>query len=325
MQNLNADLKSGNLKQMYLLTGEEEYLKNMYKNRLKTALTAPDDLMNFNVYVGKNIDVHQVIDQAETMPFFAERRLILIEDSGFFKNAAPELAEYLPTMPAETYMVFVESEVDKRSKMYKAVKAGGRIVELKRQDEKTLNAWVLQTLKKNGRRITGDALRTFLEKTGDDMENISNELEKLMSYTLDKDGIEREDVEQICTETTENKIFDMIRAMTEKRQRQALDLYYDLLSLKEPAMRVLFLIARQFNQMLQLRDLREQGLDSASIAAKAGVAPFIAKRTLAQASRYELSDLKKAVQECVETEEAVKTGRMGDQLAVEMLIVKFSS
>lgn len=123
------------------------------------------------------------------MPFFAELRLIQIETVGFLK-ACPELAEYLPTMPPETYMVFVESEVDKRGKLYKAVKASGRIVELGRQDEKTLTAWILSQMKKEGKSIRRDALDLFLEKTGDDMENIANELEKLLCYTAGKDGVE---------------------------------------------------------------------------------------------------------------------------------------
>lgn len=324
MKNLNADLKSGNFKQVYLLCGEEAYLKNRYKKRLREALVGAGDLMNFTSYTGKGIDVKQVIDQAETMPFFAERRLIQIEDSGFFKNACPELAEYLPTMPPETYMVFVESEVDKRGKLYKAVKASGRIVELGRQDEKTLTAWILSQMKKEGKSIRRDALDLFLEKTGDDMENIANELEKLLCYTAGKDGVEYTDVEEICTVTTENKIFDMIRAVAEKRQKQAMDLYYDLLSLKEPPMRILFLIARQFNQMLQLKDLRAQGYDSQTVASKAGIVPFIAKRSLAQAAKFELPVLQQAVEDCVEMEQAVKSGKLGDRLAVEMLIIKYS-
>ena len=310
MKNLNADLKSGNFKQVYLLCGEEAYLKNRYKKRLREALVDAGDLMNFTSYTGKGIDVKQVIDQAETMPFFAERRLIQIEDSGFFKNACPELAEYLPTMPPETYMVFVESEVDKRGKLYKAVKASGRIVELGRQDEKTLTAWILSQMKKEGKSIRRDALDLFLEKTGDDMENIANELEKLLCYTAGKDGVEYTDVEEICTVTTENKIFDMIRAVAEKRQKQAMDLYYDLLSLKEPPMRILFLIARQFNQMLQLKDLIAQGYDSQTVASKAGIAPFIAKRSLAQAAKFELPVLQQAVEDCVEMEQAVKSGKL---------------
>lgn len=325
MKNLNADLKNGTFQQVYLLTGEEAYLKNLYKKKLREALVGAEDEMNFTAFTGKGIDIRQVIETAETMPFFAERRLIQIEDSGFFKNACPELAEYLPTMPKETYLVFVEQEVDKRGKLYKAVKAQGRIVELGRQDERTLTNWVLGRLKKEGKNITQDAMALFLEKSGDDMENIANELEKLICYTVDAQAISREDVAAICTVTTENKIFDMIRAVAEKRQKQALELYYDLLSLKEPPMRILFLIARQFNQMYQLKDLREQGYDAGTIAKKAGLAPFIAKKSLAQAAKFEKATLRQAVEDCVETETAVKSGRLGDRLGVELLIVKYSS
>lgn len=165
----------------------------------------------------------------------------------------------------------------------------------------------------------------FLEKAGDDMENISNELEKLLCYTRGRAGIEVRDVEEICTVTTENRVFDMIRAVAEKQQKRALELYYDLLALKEPPMRILFLIARQFNQMLQVKTLREQGLDGTAVAQRAGIAPFIAKRSLAQAGHFTMEELRRGVEDCVEAESAVKTGRLGDTLAVEMLIVRYST
>ncbi|MEE0692326.1 MAG: DNA polymerase III subunit delta [Lachnospiraceae bacterium] len=324
MKSLNEDIKTGSFKQVYLLFGEEEYLKNQYKNRLHRAILSEDDTMNFSSFEGKGVDVRQIIDQAETLPFFADHRMILIEQSGFFKNASPELAEYIPQIPAETILVFVEKDVDKRGKLYKAVQKKGRAVELGRQDEKTLQAWVLGMLKKEKRTITRDALTLFLEKSGNDMENIANELEKLLTYTHGKDAVEYADVEEICTVTTESRVFDMIRAVAEKKQKQALDLYYDLLSLKEPPMRILFLIARQFNQMMQVKDLRERGYGASEIASKAGIAPFIVKKSLAQSAQFEMDELYRAVKDCVEAEEAVKTGRLGDCLAVEMVIVKYS-
>ena len=102
MKNLEQDLKTGNLKQVYLLYGDEPYLINLYKNRLKKALIADEDTINLNIYEGKSIPIPAVIDQAETMPFFAEHRLIMLENTGFFKGSCPELADYLPTMPPET-------------------------------------------------------------------------------------------------------------------------------------------------------------------------------------------------------------------------------
>lgn len=324
MKNLNEDIKTGSFKQVYLLYGDERYLKNQYKSKLKKAILPEDDTMNFSSFEGKGIDVRQIIDQAETLPFFAEHRLILVEGSGFFKNACPELSEYVPGLPRETILLFVESEVDKRSKLFKAVKQAGRVTELNRQDAKTLTAWVSGMIRREKKNITNSAMNRFLEMAGDDMENISHELEKLLSYTLDKDAIELTDVEAVCTVTTESRVFDMIRAVAEKRQKQALDLYYDLLSMKEPPMRILFLIARQFNQMLQIKDLREQGFDSASIAQKTGMAPFVVKRGLAQSEQFSKTMLKQIVEDCVNAEADVKSGRLDDRLAVEMLIVQCS-
>ena len=137
--------------------------------------------MKYNLYEGKTISIPAVIDQAETMPFFAEHRLIILENSGFFKNACPELADYLPQMPAETVLLFVENEVDKRGKLYKTVKSMGRAVELTHQNEKVLTNWVLRSLQKEGKKITASAMQLFLERTGDDMEHISREMEKLIS------------------------------------------------------------------------------------------------------------------------------------------------
>lgn len=98
--------------------------------------------------------------------------------------------------------------------------------------------------------MTRAAYQRFITKTGNDMENIDRELEKLICYCMDRDTIEEEQVEAICVEQTENKIFEMINAISEKRQKQALDLYYDLLTLKEPPMRILFLILRQFQKLM---------------------------------------------------------------------------
>ena len=325
MKTLEEDIRSGKFKQVYLLYGEEAYLKKLYKNRLKNAIVNPEDTINLNRYEGKGISIPAVIDQAETMPFFADYRLILMEETGFFKSASQELADYLPTMPGETIVLFVETEVDKRGKLFKTVKSMGRAVELSHQNEKTLTNWILRTLQKENVKITKSAMQLFLERAGDDMENISHELEKLIAYAYGREGIAREDVEAICTVRMENKIFDMINAIAEKKQKRALELYYDLLALKEPPMRILALIARQVNLLLQVKDLRRQGFDQAAIASRAGLMGFVARNCLRQAEYFSPETLRMALEDCVRTDEAVKTGRMGDRLGVELLIVKYST
>lgn len=325
MKSLNEDLKTGNLKQVYLLFGEENYLKKQYKDRLTKALISDGDEMNYAYYEGKGIDVKEIIDLAETMPFFSERRLIVIENSGFFKNAAPVLAEYMKDIPETTYFVFVESEVDKRGKLYKAVKDKGRIVELARQDEKTLVRWIYGNVKKEGKQITESSIHYLLSKCGTDMENLQKEMEKLFCYTLDKEVIELRDIDAICTTQITNEIFDMVNAVAEKKQKRALDRYYDLLALKEPAMRILYLLSRQFRLLMEVKEMTGQGYDKKSIASKAGLHPFAVGKYIEQSRRFSQEELRSILEESVDIEERVKTGRLQDVLAVELFIVKYSS
>ena len=322
LKNIQEDIKTGKFKQAYLLYGEEAYLKQQYKRNLVKALNPDDDTMNFTRYEGKGIDVRELLSLCDTMPFFAERRVVLLEDTGFFKNKCEELADYMKALPDYLYLVFCESEVDKRSRMYKAVKACGSIGEFKQQDEKTLMRWAAGILGKNGRRITQRDVELLLTMTGTDMGNIRMELEKLISYTLGRDVITEEDVEAICTTQVSNKIFDMITAIANRQTRKAMDLYEDLLTLKEPPMRILFLIARQFNQILQVKELMGQGMDKSTIASRMKLQPFVAGKIMLQAKTFSREQILSYVNLCVDAEESVKTGRLTDRLAVELLIAK---
>lgn len=321
MQILNQDIKNQIFRPVYLLYGEEAFLKKSYKNRLKEAI-AGDDTMNYHYFEGKGIDIQEVISLADTMPFFGPRRLIQIEDSGLFKSAADALVEYLPTMPDTTCILFVESEVDKRNRMFKKVKDLGHAAEMVRQDASSLTAWAGGLLAKEGRKITRRTMELFLSKTGDDMENIRMELEKLISYTIGHDVITDQDVEAICTVHVTNKIFDMVSAIVNRQTTKAMDLYEDLLTLKEPPMRILFLIARQFNQLLQVKELVGRGMDKGSIASKLKLQPFVVGKVMPQAKAFSRDQILSYVTMCVDAEEAVKTGRLHERLAVELLITK---
>lgn len=324
MKNLNDDLKNNKFKNMYLLYGEESYLKRLYKNKLKTSLLSTDETMNYGYYEGKGINPNEIIDLAETLPFFAEKRVIIIENSGFFKEKCDILADYLDNPSESTCFVFIENEVDKRGRLFKKVKVNGRAVELNCQDENSLTRWILGTLNKEEKKITQNAMQLFLSKTGADMENIQKELEKLVCYVGEKDNISLEDVEEICTTRVTNNIFDMVSAVADKQQKKALDLYYDLLALKEPPMRILFLITRQFNLLLQVKDLKRIGFNQNDIAKKIGLPSFVVNKYMAQATKFTIQWLKDSLNSCADSEEAVKTGKINDVMSLELLIIEFS-
>lgn len=153
MQRINEDIKTGNFKQIYLLYGEERYLKNQYTTRLRKALCQDGDEMNTHFYQGKDFSLGQVIDLAETLPFLAERRVMFFKDTGLFKAGGEKLAEYLASPNDTTFFVFTESEVDKRSKLYKAVQSKGYVAEFTVQDENTLKRWIAGIL---GREVEKD-------------------------------------------------------------------------------------------------------------------------------------------------------------------------
>lgn len=321
MQTINEDIKSGQYKKVYLLYGEESFLKQSYKKKLKEAV-AGDDTMNYNYFEGKGLDVNELISLSDTMPFFSDKRLIIIEDSGFFKTSSEALADYLPMIPDTTCIVFVEDAVDKRNRLFKKVKELGHAAEMKRQDSAQLARWAGTILAQNGRKITGSTMNLFLERTGDDMENIRMELEKLISYTMGSDVVTTEDVEAVTTVQVTNKIFDMVNAIVTRKTRLAMDLYEDLLTLKEPPMRILLPVARQFNQLLLVKEMTAKGTDRGTIASKLKIPPFVAGKVSAQAGAFTREQILSYVKGCVEAEEAVKTGKMNDRMAVELLITR---
>ena len=325
MQSIIRDIKEQDFKQIYLLYGVEDYLRKQYRDKLKSALLPEDDTMNYQYYEGKDMNVGALIDQAETMPFFADRRVIVIENSELFKHGGEQLAEYLQEPSQTTNFIFVETEIDKRSKLFKTVRDKGRAIEFTLQDEGTLKRWIRGLVSKENKRITEEALNTMLEKTGNDMENIRRELEKLICYCLDREEIGRKDVEAVCITRISNRIFDMINSIADKKQKTALKLYYDLIELKEPPMRILFLITRQFNLLLQVKELKQKGLDNKKIGEKTGLHSFIVGKYITQASKFSTKALRMALNDCVESDESVKTGRMIDKMCVELLIVKYSA
>lgn len=324
MKTINEHIKKGQFKGVYLLYGDEAYLKKQCRDNLTKALLPEGDTMNYARFEGKGIDPAKIIDLAETMPFLADRRLIVIENSGFFKNPSPELAEYIRQMPDTACLLFVEDEVDKRGKLFKAVKETGYAAELGRQDERSIIIWIAGKVKKEKKQIRESTIRCLMEKAGTDMENLEKELEKLFSYTLGESEITVKDVDAVCTAQIEGKIFKMVDAVAAKQKREALDYYYDLLSLKEPPLKILSLLSRQFRILLETKGLVEQGCDSAQIAKVTKQPPFAAKKCIGQCKSFSGAKLRAILEESVNLEEMIKTGQMDQQIGVELFIVKNS-
>ncbi len=324
MRIINDHIKTKTFKNVYLIYGPEDYLRKQYRDKLKNAILPEDDTMNYNYYEGKGLDVHEIIAMADTMPFFAQYRLLILENTGFFSSASDELSEYVLSVPEDTIMIFVEENADKRNKLFKAVSKVGYAACMESPNQEMLIKWIGGILKQEGRQISREDILLFLSIIDMDMENIRQELEKLICYTMGKPAITSADIREVCSVHTENKIFDMITAVAGKNKKDAMALYNDLLTLKEPPMRILYLMARQFNTLLLIRELLGQGFPNNTIAERTGMKEFVVRRNVGLARKFSVEELKAAVEFCTQMEEDVKTGKMQDQIAVELVIYRYT-
>ncbi len=320
------DIKSGEFKNIYLLYGSESYMLNWNRSRLIKALIPEPDEMNYSVYEDKSLDIEKIIDQADTMPFFAERRVIVVKDSGWFKSGGDRLKKYLPSLPATTVMIFCEKEVRKgKGTIYDYVDNNGRIVEYSTLSRADIERNVVALLKREGRTMQRPTFDHFIDRVGMQMQDISVELEKLVCYTEGKEMISREDVDAIVSPRLEEHVFDLTNAIAEKRRRVALDKYYELMALKTQPMGIIILLTKQFNRLLLIKSMRVKGIDQARVAKVLGISDKAIPVNERLASRFTMEELKNALADCVDAEEAVKSGRMSDKLSLETLIVKYAS
>lgn len=324
MKTINQDIEKKEIKQFYLLFGAEDYLKRQYRDKLAEALVDTEDTMNYNYFEGNNFQLQAVLDIGETLPFFTDKRVLVLENSGLFKKAPEEIEKHLEQFPDSTHVIFVEKEVDKRSRLYKWIGKHGYASELNTPDEKMLITWVKGLCRAEGKQIEDSAIFYFVEHMGTDMLLLKNELEKLFCYRYESERITVEDIREVCVSQASDKMFEMLDAIGVHNQDKALLLYHDLLALREPAMRVLYMLTRHFHILMQMSVLMSEGKDNKGMAAACGIPPFSVKKYAAQAGKYSYERLKNMVEKCQATDQGIKTGMVQDVVGVELLIVEFS-
>ncbi|MBR3307315.1 MAG: DNA polymerase III subunit delta [Lachnospiraceae bacterium] len=319
------DLKSGEYKNVYLLYGSENVMVSRFGKRLVKALAGDDDGMNLSYFDDRTADPAQIITLADTLPFFADRRVIVVKDSGYFKKGCPELEEYLPKLPESTYIIFQEKEADKRLKLYKAAAAYGGVVEYGALDAEQLRIEVVRILRSENKTISRNAFELLTERCGSSLSDLHNELEKLICYTRGREAITEADIEALVRPRLEDKVFEMMNAMAERNYRKTLKCYYDILAAKTAPVMLLVLLSRQFERLLAVKNLRAKGTEQGKIASVLGVNPKAIYIYEKQAAHFSSAQLKAAMEDCIRAEEAFKSGRMSDRLSVETLIIKYAS
>lgn len=347
MSTIQESLRTKEYARAYLIYGQEAYLRRYYKNALRTALVAEGDTLNYSYFEGKDINASEVMAQLSTMPFMAEHRVVIVENSGWFavsgkggdkenagetdgltdsvKGSCPEeLIDAVKKLEEDVIVIFVEEKPDKRAKLFKAVSSAGIAEEFGEQSETMVGRWLINQAGAAGLKMSPDTAMYLMTEAGRDMTLLENEFKKLSAYCMDRGAITRADVDEVCTHQITNRIFDMITAISAGRTKEAMALYGDLLILREAPFHILALLVRQYNQMLTVKDGLERGHSPKIIEEKTGIKDWLVRKFADLCRRVSMEDIVYSLKACASTDEDIKKGNTSDSLGVELLITELS-
>ncbi len=309
---------------VHLVYGNEDYLRLQFRDDLVKAMGGVKGSLAFDRFIGPDTDPKRIVGLAETLPFMAPRRVILIEDTEWFKKGCEEIEEYIEQGVCEsTCIVFCEKEVDKRLRLFKSVTKNGMASEFPTQSTETIISWMRNRMHSAGTPISSNDAAYMVNLVGTDMMMLANEADKLSAYCLDKGGVSRTDIDAICTRGLEDRVFDMCDALALNEKKRAMHMYSDLLSLKEKPFKIIVLITRHFDTLLKLKDLemgRRRTLKQ--MAELLGRPEFAVEKLQKQTARYEMDELMDIVEMCADTDFSIKTGMMEDKIALDTLVIK---
>lgn len=329
MQQVKEMIKNNSFSRIMLFYGEELFMLNFYLKKATEMMIGDGEMtMNYDHFTDKKVTFETLRDSIDTLPFFADNRVVVINNVGLFEkknaNLAGELAGILSNVPDTSYVIIVEPTCDKRTKLYKSIKKVGTICEFAHLSEGELVKYIARSLGKYDKKIEASTARYLVDHVGVGLTILHNELEKLANYVGNSEIVRVEDINEICQKSVENKIFELVDCMGTKRRARALKLYHDLLASKEPANRILFMITRQFRLNYKAKLLNGEGLNISGIASRLKLQSFIAKKCLSQSQGFTIASLEGALVDCMQSEIDIRTSVFAPELAVEQLIIKYS-
>lgn len=310
----------------FLLLGDDSWSKNKYVQQVKEEVLTPgSEVMNYYEAKEKDVQADQLKDVIETLPFFAEQKLIYLKDTGYFKAGRKEesekFEELLRDLPEYIMLLIDEREADKRSRLYKAIKTNHEIVEFSFPGEEAVIKMLKESAVKEKVEIEQATLYYFVRNMPEDIEYILGEWHKLLSFIEDR-KITRQAIDSICIFSLETRVFELVKKIAAGKSDEALQIYSRMLQSKESPIGILVLTARQFRVMYQVKYLKAKGQDFKQIASQTKMPYFAVKEVVEEVSRYSFGELESLLEACLETDRLLKTGKMEPGRCVEVLIMQ---
>ncbi len=323
LEKLRSSLRAGELLSVYLLFGEEAYLREYYVKAIRDkVLTGVMDDFNYIVIEDAKTDLDLLRAEIDTPPMMAEKKMILVKYSGIFSKAAENVkrfwSEAIAELPEYLCLVFYEEAADKRGVLYKAVSAKGLAVECSYMQGTELVNWVERTCRSANKKMSADTIAYLIENCDEGMHAILRELEKLFAYG--EETITKKDIDRIVTKRPQSRVFDMIRYAILGDAEAVFSLVEQAKTLKDSPFSVLENLSAYFAKILQTQLLLLEGATPPMIASKIKVPPFYVNDYISYAKCFERAFLVEGIQKLNTISYEIKCGRARDWLAIEMFL-----
>jgi DNA polymerase-3 subunit delta len=325
-------IKQKDIAPIYLVYGTEAYLLNETKQLLLNHILNEEEKdFNFSVYDLEETPIEVALEDAETFPFFGERKVIFLHNPVFLtaekskEKVEHNLAKFEAYLkePAP-YTVLVISapyeKLDERKKITKELKRSAELVEAKKLKEPELKNWVREQARLSGIEFEPDALDQLLALVGTNMFMLTSEVDKLALYATQEKTINAGLVEKLVARTLEQNIFTLIEKVVQRKMDEALRIYYDLLRQNEEPIKILALLAGQFRLIYQVKELSRRGYGKQQIAGQLKTHPFRVQLALGHAHKFTDEELAKLMDLLADADYQMKTGGMNKSLLIEMFL-----
>ncbi len=333
---LNNDIKCGTFSGIYLFTGNEPFLIHEFAKKLINTLLPDNDTINFSSYRSAVISEEDVANDIITLPFLSNRRVTLVEGSGFLAKASDILEKAILSMPKENILIFIEQDLNKTTRIYKLVSKNGRVLTFSSPSEKDLLIWITRQLYSTTEHSTNEKIifsiangvpELLYSMVGSDMTRLYNEAEKIKSYCIDKKEITKSDIYALISPPLQDKIFELCDAIGYHNAQKVIHLYNNLINLQERPEHILYIITRHYMILLQISEFKENSKSSGSslnfgdIAKCIGIPPFSVANYTKQLSIYSHKQLISIVDRCENISCNYRNGELPAQTLLEQLIV----
>ncbi len=324
---LQADLKSGELRPVYLVFGKESYLVQLYRRRIEQAVLAGGVGGSFNktLLFGARAKPDDVVEATRTMPMLGGRRLVVIEgiDEGDRKKQQTPLQDALvglieAKIPTAV-LVLTATTVDRRRKLFKAIGRHGLAVECRPLWDRNLRDWVGGEARALGKRIEPPAVHLLVDLVGNDLGKLHNELQKLADYVGERPTITLADAEEAVADLLLSSVFDLTDALGLGRLDASLLALRKLHESKSAEAKTLWFVTDHFRKLLLAREAMDEGTDPERACLAAGMRKATVWKVKRQLPVRSAEQLRQAMVRIARTDDALRRSRVPAHLMLDRL------